>query len=70
MGPRFQVGLVDDVRVVIAMNEKIAAVGLPTLEGRIDYTRGLVGDTPIFQRWCHDLFSYHWERSVKKEVWE
>ncbi len=66
MGSRFEVGLLDDVRLVIAMNEKTAAFGLPTLDGRPDYSRGFIGDTPSFHGWCRDLFSYYWEKSLKK----
>jgi predicted transcriptional regulator len=70
MGSRFEVGMVGEVKVVIAMNEKMAAVGLPALDGRIDYTRGLLGDTPSFHGWCRDLFSYYWEKAGKIESWQ
>jgi predicted transcriptional regulator len=63
MGARFEVGLVDEVKIVIAMNEKIAALGLPTLDKRIDYSRGFVGDSPSFHAWCSDLFSQYWSRT-------
>jgi len=66
MGSRFEVGLLDDVKLVIAMNEKTAAFTLPTLDGRSDYGRGFVGDAPSFHGWCRDLFSYYWEKSLKK----
>jgi predicted transcriptional regulator len=66
MGSRLQIGLLDDVKIVVAMNEKIAAMGLPTFDRRIDYSRGLSGDTPTFHGWCADLFSYYWEKAVKK----
>ena len=66
MGSRFEVGLLGNVNLVIAMNEKTAAFGLPTLDGRPDYSRGFVGDTQGFLGWCQDLFSYYWEKSVKR----
>ena len=66
MGSRFEIGLLDDVKLVVAMNEKMAAFALPTLDGRPDYSRGFVGDTPRFHGWCRDLFSYYWEKSLKK----
>ncbi len=65
MGSRFELGVVDDVRIVVAMNEKTAGIGFPTLDGRIDYTQGLSGGGPNFLGWCHDLFSYYWEESTK-----
>jgi predicted transcriptional regulator len=66
MGERFEIGLVEDMRLVLAMNEKMAAFGLPTLDGRPDYSRGLVGDSAPFHGWCCDLFSHYWEASIKK----
>ena len=66
MGSRLEIGLVDEVKVVVAMNEKIAAFSLPTLDGRSDYSRGFIGNSPNFQTWCRDLFSYFWEKSQKK----
>ncbi len=66
MGARFQIGLVDEVRLVIAMNERSAGVGFPTSDGRIDYGRGLAGENPRFWGWCRDLFSYYWDQSAKK----
>jgi predicted transcriptional regulator len=66
MGEKFEIGLVEDMRLVLAMNEKMAAFGLPTLDGRSDYSRGLIGDSVSFVGWCHDLFLHFWERSIKK----
>ncbi len=66
MREKFEIGLVEDMQLVLAMNEKMAAFGLPTLDGRPDYSRGLVGDSESFRGWCHDLFSHYWERSIKK----
>ncbi len=65
MKSRFEVGLVEDVQIVIAMNEKSAGFSLPTLDRRSDYSRGFVGSSPAFHGWCQDLFSYYWEKAVK-----
>jgi predicted transcriptional regulator len=66
MGPRFQVGLLDEVKLVLAMNEKMSAIGLPTFDGRIDYGRGLSGESEPFMAWCSDLFSHYWKNATKK----
>jgi predicted transcriptional regulator len=66
MGSRFQIGFIDEVRIVLALNEKMGAVSFPTLDGRPDYTRGFVGENPSFVGWCMDLFSYYWDKSMKK----
>ncbi len=70
MGSRFEIGLLDDVKILLAMNERLAAFALPTLDGRPDYSRGFIGENPEFQGWCRDLFSYYWEKSTKKLSWE
>jgi len=63
MGPRFELGLVDEVKIAIALNEKMAGLAFPTLDKRIDYSRGFQGDNPSFHDWCSDLFSYYWTRT-------
>ena len=66
LGAKLEIGLVDDVKVCIAMNEKIAGVFFPDLNGRIDFARGFTGKTSSFHRWCHDLHTFYWDRSRKR----
>jgi len=65
MGERLEIGLVSEVKVVLAMNEKSAGFGLPALDGRPDYSRGFVSDSPNFRRWCGDLYSHYWAGAEK-----
>lgn len=64
-GDRLELRFMDNIKIAIAMNEKIASVCFPDLDGRIDYNGGFVGDSPDFHRWCHDLYSIYWDRSKK-----
>ena len=66
MGSRLEIGLVDNINVVLAMNEEVAAVSIPTLDGRADYSRGFAGESPSFHGWCRDLFLHYWDKSMKK----
>jgi predicted transcriptional regulator len=59
IGSRIEVGLLEEVKLVLAINERSAGFGLPTLDGRPDYSRGFIGNDPTFQGWCRDLFSYY-----------
>lgn len=65
-GSELQIGFVDDVKVTIVMNEKMAAVCFPGLDGRMDFTQGFAGKTPKFHAWCQDLYNSYWDRSAKK----
>jgi predicted transcriptional regulator len=60
-----EVGLVDDVRVGMALNEKVAGIVFPDASGRVDFGRGLRSADPSFHRWCTDLFSFHWKDARK-----
>jgi len=64
-GDRLELRFMDNVKIAIAMNEKIANVCFPNLDGRIDYSSGFISNSLDFHRWCHDLYSIYWERSKK-----
>jgi predicted transcriptional regulator len=48
-----------DITVGIALNEKIAALSLPDIKGRLDFNGGFTSDNTAFRNWCEDLFSIH-----------
>jgi len=64
-GSELQIGFVDNVKVTIVMNEKMAAVCFPRLDGRMDFTQGFAGKTPKFNAWCRDLYNAYWDRAAK-----
>ena len=49
-GSELQIGFVDNVKVTIVMNEKMAAVCFLGLDGRMDFTQGFAGKTTKFHR--------------------
>jgi predicted transcriptional regulator len=57
---RFEVRVLPEVRIAIAMNERLAGMSFPDLSGRIDYSAGLRGTSPAFRGWCRELFEHFW----------
>lgn len=55
----------EDVKVAIAMNEKIAGITFPDLEGKMDFNSGFTSGSNEFHKWCKDVFSFYWNRSKK-----
>jgi predicted transcriptional regulator len=59
-----------DVKVAIALNEKIAGIVFPDLRGKIDFDSGFSSGSSDddsgnsnFHKWCSDLFVLYWNRS-------
>jgi predicted transcriptional regulator len=65
LGERAEVRFAQSVRVGVVVNEKMAGICFPDLEGRVDFSRGFIGYNSAFQKWCHDLFDYFWSSSSK-----
>jgi predicted transcriptional regulator len=62
-GLPLEVRLLDEVKFSMKINEEIAGMVLPNLEGKIDYEFGLMGKEPQFRRWSELLFDYFWEKA-------
>ncbi len=63
--PRAEFATLPEVRIALMVNERIAGVCFPRLEGKIDFGMGFVGTDPGFRAWCCDLFEYYWAQSRK-----
>ena len=62
---KVELGLVDDIRIGMSLNEKLAGVTLPDNGGKVDFDSGLRSSDPDFHRWCRDLFLFNWNKSKK-----
>jgi len=60
---KFQIGTLGEVKIGMAINEKLAGLCFPSLDGRIDFGVGFAGSDLSFRTWCSDLFDYYWARS-------
>jgi len=49
-----------DVRVMVTEME--AMLGLPFLNGQMDYAQ-IISKDPKFCEWCRDLYSFYWEKA-------
>jgi predicted transcriptional regulator len=65
---QFQIRVIDEVNVFMALNEKkVAAISFPTNEGRMDY-RGFVSEDKKVHKWAKDLYEYYWAKSTPKNL--
>ena len=63
-----EVGVLQEVKIAMAMNESLAGFCFPGTDGKIDFGAGFTGKDPLFRGWCHDLFEFYWSRSRKIET--
>jgi len=63
--PRSEIAAMKEVRIAMAINEGLAGVCFPSVEGGIDFSAGFAGTDPLFRTWCTDLFEYYWSKSRK-----
>jgi hypothetical protein len=57
-------GLVENVGVGMAPDERVAGVIFLDNGGRVEF-EGLCGRSPAFLRWCSDLFLFYWNEASK-----
>ena len=52
----------ENVKIGVAMNERIAGIAFPDLKGKMDFNSGFTSGSIDFHKWCSDLFSCYWNR--------
>ena len=62
--PRSEVRFAGTVKVGTVVNEKMAGICFPNVEGAVDF-KGLIGYNMTFQRRSHDLFEEIWSSASK-----
>jgi len=60
-----EVRFADRVCAGISMNDVMAGVVFPDMNGRIDFSTGFGGSGQGVYGWCRDLFLYHWQKARK-----
>jgi predicted transcriptional regulator len=63
MGENFQIKTLEEIPLSLKMNERIAGVALRGINGKIDYSMGLVGEDESFRIWVHSIFDYFWSHA-------
>jgi len=62
---RVELGVLDQVRMGMSLNERSAGITFPDREGRVDFDSGLRSSDPDFHRWCEDYFLFQWGSAKK-----
>jgi len=52
----------ENIKIGIAMNEKIAGIAFPDLKGKMDFNSGFTSGSIDFHKWCGDLFIFYSNR--------
>jgi predicted transcriptional regulator len=60
---KFKRKMLDSVKIALYVSESQSALMLPNMRDEVDMNILLVGDDPLFNDWCLDLFNYFWERA-------
>ena len=68
LGVDFEVGVIDRINLLLVLNEKTSGVAFQSLDGRLDYGCGFVGESEEFHRWCVDVYQYYWTRAKPKST--
>jgi predicted transcriptional regulator len=63
--PHSEIATLLEVKLAIVINESIAGVCFPSVDGKIDFGAGYTGSDPQFRSWCTDLFELYWSKSRK-----
>ncbi len=51
------------ISVCGAVTDRGGGFKLPFTDGSMDHSTMVVGDDPLFCRWCRDLYAHYWERA-------
>lgn len=58
---RFEIAMVNEISIAMAINEKVAGVCFPAQDGKIDFGVGFIGADDRFRSWCRDMFEHYWK---------
>jgi predicted transcriptional regulator len=62
--PNSKIAILDDIRLAMGINEKVAGVIFPKEDGgEIDFGGGFYSEETAFHNWCTDLFDFYWKRA-------
>ena len=54
---------IENVPIALKANDIIGGFALPDLEGKIDLSTIIMGETPMFLQWVNHIFDYYWDRA-------
>lgn len=60
--------MLDRVNIALYISESQSALMLPNMKDEVDMNILLVGDDPLFNDWCLDLFNHFWEHAGRANL--
>ncbi len=64
-----EVRALPEVRIAMALNERLAGICFGDFSGSIDYAKGFRGTSRDFRAWCQELFDHYWKQGRSIRVW-
>ena len=58
-----EIRLLPTIPICVAVTDQGGGFKLPFTDGSMDHSTMVVGDDPLFCRWCRDLYAHYWERA-------
>jgi predicted transcriptional regulator len=59
----FEIRTLKEIPLGLKINEKIAGLALRDLHGKVDYSKGMIGEDESFRKWVGAIFDYYWEKA-------
>lgn len=61
LGDTFEIKTLESIPLGFKMNEKTAGLVLRDINGKMDYSKGFLGEEPSFRFWTEAIFDYYWK---------
>jgi predicted transcriptional regulator len=62
-GDTFEIKTMESIPLGFKMNEKTAGLVLRDMKGKLDYSKGFLGEDPTFRLWTEAIFDYYWKQA-------
>jgi predicted transcriptional regulator len=61
LGDTFQIKTLESIPLGFKMNEKTSGLVLRDIKGKMDYSKGFLGEDSSFRFWTETIFDYYWK---------
>jgi predicted transcriptional regulator len=63
LGDTFEIKTLDSIALGFKMNEKTAGLVLRDMKGKMDYSKGFIGEDKTYRLWTEAIFEYYWKKA-------
>jgi predicted transcriptional regulator len=64
LGDTFEIKTLDSIALGFKMNEKTAGLVLRDMKGKMDYSKGFIGEDKTYRLWTEAIFEYYWKKAT------